>query len=196
MQTIQRHIEDRLGSALYRLTTLEQRVNEAAESPRGVGKLLGDVRKMIGELQRSFVELQDLVARSTLSERSAATALARANLLFDLSPVACLVLEPMGLVLDANGAASRFLNISHRHLIGKSFPLFVAADRDGFLQRIRHLPAEATPERWNAALRPRERSAVQCVIVAAPDPEGRVLLMVLPGASIEPAADPEPTAEE
>lgn len=185
MHTSERHIHDRLGSALYRLATIEQRANDTTESPRAVGKLLGEVRKLTGELQRSFAELQDLIARSTTSQRAAATAIARANLLFELSPVACLILEPVGVVLDANQAAARFLNVSHRHLVGKSFPLFLARDRDDFVQRIQAMRADDAAARWAVTLRPRERSAVECVLVSALDPEGRVLVMLIPGATVE-----------
>lgn len=185
MHTTDRHVHDRLGSALYRLATLEQRATEVAESPRAVGKLLEEVRKMTAELQRSFAELQDMMGRNTTSQREAATAIARANLLFELSPVACLILEPAGIVVDANTAAARFLNVSHRHLVGKSFPLFLAGDREGFIRRIADLRTEEEAHRWTATLRPRERSAVECVFVAAPDPEGRIMLMLLPGATVE-----------
>ena len=189
MQTSERHIHDRLGSALFRLATIEQRANDALESPRTVGKLLGEVRKLTAELQRSFAELQDLMARSTITQRTAAVAIARAELLFELSPVACLVLEQIGLVVDANAAAARFLNVSHRHLVGKSFPLFLAADREGFVQRIRDLRTDDASARWTATIRPRERSAVECVFVAAPDPDRRILLMLMPGAAVEVATD-------
>ena len=185
MHTSERHIHDRLGSALYRLATIEQRANDTTESPRAVGKLLGEVRKLTAELQRSFAELQDLIARSTTSQRAAATAIARANLLFELSPVACLILEPVGAVEDANQAAARFLNVSHRHLVGKSFPLFLARDRDDFVHRIQGMRADDAAARWAVTLRPRERSAVECVLVAALDPEGRVLVMLIPGATVE-----------
>lgn len=185
MHTPERHIHDRLGSALYRLATLEQRASAIADSPRAAAKLLGEVRKMTAELQRSFTELQDLMARSATTERSAKTAIARANLLFELSPVACLVLEPAGIVVDANTAAARLLNVSHRHLVGKSFPLFLSGNRDAFAQRIGELRAEDEPQRWESLLRPRERSGIECVFVAAPDPERRVLLMLLPGAAVK-----------
>ena len=186
-QSSERHVHDRLGSALYKLAIIEQRANEATESPRAVAKLLGEVRKLVAELQRGFAELEHLMTRSSTAERAALTSIARSQLLFDLSPVPCVVLEPAGTVVEANPAAAKFLNISHRHLVGKSFPLFLSSDRKGFLLRLLGLPADGA-ERWTATLRPRERSAVACDLAAAPDPEGRILVVIVPAAGTDPVA--------
>lgn len=197
MHTSERHIQDRLGSALFRLTTIEQKASDATESPRAVTKLLVEVRKLTAELQRGFADLQDVIRKNAAAQQSAQTAIARADLLFELSPVACLVLEPGGVVVDANGAAARLLNVSHRHLVRKSFPLFLAADRNLFVQQIASLRDGEDALRWGATLRPRERSAVQCTVVAARDPEGRVVVMLMPGEAVEPSLDEEagvPTA--
>jgi len=184
----ERHVSDRLSSAMYRLAALEQRAVEAADSPRAAMRLLAGVRKLAEELQRGFAELQELTARSASAERAAATVIAQARMVFDWSPVACLVLEPTGLVAEANAAAARFLNVSHRHLLGKLFPLFLSAERDAFVDRLRHLQASDGAQRWTAHMRPRERSAVECAFVAVSDPDGRVLLMLVPGSVAEPTA--------
>ena len=80
--------------------------------------------------------------------------------------------------------------MSNRHLVGKSFPLFLASERDAFVLRLSSLAGEGRTERWNACLRPRERSAVECAFTAAPDSDGRVLLLVSQGlAALTHAAD-------
>ncbi len=190
--TPDRYIHDRLGSALYKLALLEQRSGEPGVSPRAATKLLGDVRKLVAELQRGFTDLQELMVRTAASQQAANAATARAQLLFDLSPVACLVMDASGIVVDANPAAARLLNISNRHLVGKSFPLFLARDRDTFVQRLGDLSAAGGSERWTASLRPRERSAVECALVAATDPDGRVLVLAAPDSG----ADTGPPCEE
>lgn len=192
MRAPERHVSDRLGSAMYRLAILEQRAAEAAGSPRSATRLLADVRKLAEELQRGFAELQELTARSASTQRAAATAIAQARMMFDWSPVACLVLEPIGLVAEANAAAARFLNVSHRHLVGKLFPLFLSAERHAFVDRLRNLPASDGAQRWTASIRPRERSAVECAFVAVSNPDGRVLLMLVPGSVAEQAAETPP----
>ena len=188
--TPDRYIQDRLGSALYKLAMIEQRSGEPGVSQRTASRLLGDVRKLVAELQRGFADLQELMVRTAAAQQAASTAAARAQLLFDLSPVACLVLDTTGTVADANPAAARLLNISNRHLIGKSFPLFLAGDRDPFVQRLCALSADGGCDRWTASLRPRERSAVECALVGTIDPDGRILVLATPDSG--PGAHPAP----
>jgi PAS domain S-box-containing protein len=181
--TPERYLHDRLGSALYKLAIIEQRSSEPGASQRTTSKLLSDVRKLAAELQRGFADLQELMARTATAEQAANAAMSRAQLLFDLSPVACLVLDAEGMVVDANPAAAQLLNISNRHLIGKSFPIFLTCDRETFVQRLCGLSADGGRERWSARLRPRERSAVACALVAAGDADGRILVLATPEAA-------------
>ena len=111
---------------------------------------------------------------------SADLASRRSDLLFSVSPVPCVLVGPTGGVLDANPAAVRALNVSQRHLAGRPFHMFIAADRQEFLERVARLSSKEQPERWNASLRPRERSLIPITLVAYRDSANRVVVMLLP----------------
>lgn len=185
-----RHLHDRLGSALFRLASLKQRASEPAESPRSATRVLSDVQKLVGELERTLVDLQQAMAQQTELQKQAQVASRRAELLFELMPVPCVILDADGTVLDVNPPAVRLLNVSHRHLAGKAFSLFLGGERELFLSRLQAVQQSETGERWPATIRPRERSAVRATLVAAPDPAGRILLLLVTASVQEEAGDP------
>ncbi len=143
-------------------------------------KLVEEVRKLVSELEGAFRDVQQVKSQCAESEQAAAIVARRAQLLFQLAPSAGVVIEADGTVVDANQAASQLLNVSHRHLVGKPFHLFVGVDRELFLTRLQQLSATEEAERWPAILRPRERRVVRASIVAALDASDRILLMLLP----------------
>lgn len=175
------YLQERLGSALYRLASLKQRASEPADSPRSTGKLLSDVQKLTGELERALADLQQAMAQQAELQDRALVASRRAEQLFDLSPVPSVVLDTDGVVVEANPAAVRMLNVSQRHLAGKAFSLFLGGERELFLSRLHGLRQNDSGERWPAIIRPRERSPLRATLIAAPDPAGRVMLLLAPG---------------
>jgi PAS domain-containing protein len=184
-----RHLHDRLGSALFRLASLKQRASEPAESPRSASRLLSDVQKIVGELERTLVDLQQAMAQQSELQRHAQVASRRAELLFELVPVPCVVVDSDGTVVDVNPPAVRMLNVSQRHLAGKAFSLFLGGERELFLARLQAVQQNDTGERWPAIIRPRERSAIRATLVAAADPIGRVMLMLVSGPAQDDAAE-------
>jgi PAS domain-containing protein len=176
-----RQIQDRLGNALFRLTTIERRAG-GAESPKAAARLMDDLRKLAAELERSFEDVREVLAECSRLQTAASAAAERAQMLFDLNPVPCLVLEMTGAIVEANEPAVRLLNVSRRHLVGRSFHLYLGNEREVFLKRIQALPATAERDRWTAKLRPRERSSVGATLTAALDPDGRVLMMLQPAS--------------
>ncbi len=181
-----RHLHDRLGSALFRLSSLKQRASEP-ESPRSATRVLSDVQKLVGELERTLVDLQQAIAQQTELQRQAQVASRRAELLFELVPVPCLIVDSDGTVVDVNPPAVRMLNVSQRHLAGKPFSLFLGGERELFLARLQAVQQSDAGERWPAIIRPRERSVVRATLVAARDPIGRIMLMVLIGGANDDA---------
>jgi PAS domain-containing protein len=180
------HLQERLGSALYRLATLRQRVSEPLDSPRSTGKLLSDLQKLTGELERALGDLQQAMAQQAELQQRALVASRRAERLFELSPVPCVVLDTDGTVVEANPSAVRMLNVSNRHLAGKAFSLFLGGERELFLARLQALRLTDDGERWPAIIRPRERSAVRATVIATLDPDGRAMLLLVSG---EPEQD-------
>lgn len=178
-----RHIQDRLGNALLRLANIARRAAAAPESPKFAARLIDDVQKLTVELERSFEDVREVLAECSELERAAAAAARRAALLFDLVPVPCLVLELTGEIAEANAPAVHLLNVSRRHLIGRSFHLYLGSEREVFLSRLRALQATEGPDEWTANVRPRERSPLDAHLTAAlepGDPGGRVLVVVKP----------------
>lgn len=180
MQTSEKHIQDRLGSAMYRLATIERRASAASESPKLATRLIEDVRKLSGELERAFSDVHELLVHCAQLQDSASASSRRAQMLFDLAPVPCVITDLAGAIVDANAPAVDMLNVSRRHLIGRSFHLYLSSDREVFLKRIQQLSRGPEAEQWEAKLRPRERSTVEAGLTAALDPDGRVLLMIEP----------------
>lgn len=176
MRPPERQLHDRLGSALFRLAALKER---AQSGPARATRLLSDIQRLAGELEHTLTDLQQSVARQAELQQQAAVASRRSELLFELLPVPCVLLDNDGTVLDANPPAIEMLNVSHRHLTGKPFHLFLAGERDRFLARLQALD-DAAGERWPAVIRPRERSAVRTTVIAAPDPAGRVVVLLVP----------------
>jgi PAS domain S-box-containing protein len=185
MQTTENEMQDRIGSALFRLAELGQRADTAMESPKAAGKLLGEVRKLAAELERMLADMREMAARYLMLQDQAAAVSQRGDRIFELSPVPCLLIDLAGAVVDANPAAVRLLNVSQRHLVGRSFPLFLNGDRDAFLARLTRLGED--PERSATMLRPRERSAVGVNLVAWRDSADRVFVMLV--SSGDAAAD-------
>lgn len=182
------HIRGRVGSALLRVANLKERASSSAESPGALAKLQDDLRKLSEELEQGFVELQEAMGRCAVAQHMAATSGRCADLLIEVAPVACLLIDASGVVIEANPAAGRALNMSHGRLPGKSFLLFMNGEREDFLARISDLVRREHPSRWPITLRPREQSSTQATVVAAPQTDDRVMILLLP-AQDEPEND-------
>ena len=180
--TIDRTIKDRIGAALYRLSTIERRATAAAESPKFAARLADDVRKLNGELERAFSDVDGLLTELARLQEAASTASRRAQLFFDTAPIPCVLMDLAGTIVDANEPAVRLLNVSRRHIAGRSFHVYLGGERELFLDRLRRLDQRPDADRWSTRLRPRERSVVEAVLTASMDPDGRVLMMVQPTA--------------
>jgi PAS domain-containing protein len=178
--TFDRQLQDRLGSVLFRLTTIERRAAAAGESPRAAARLLDDVRKVTGELERAFADVRETLEHSARLETRLAVAASRTQMLFDLVPVACLLIDDGGMITDANPEAVKLLNVSRRHLVGRSFQLYLGGDRDTFQQRLRGLTNGDEQQSWDVPVRPRERGALLASLTLASDPEGGVLVILQP----------------
>ena len=87
--------------------------------------------------------------------------------LFEAMPVACLLTDVGGSILEANRAAALFLNVSSRHL--RDRPLLVFCDeREAFAALTRRLASAADSCRAVLPLRPRERKPKSTEAIVAP----------------------------
>jgi PAS domain-containing protein len=97
--------------------------------------------------------------------------------LFDAIPVACLLTDAAGIILEANRAAALFLNVSGRHL--RDRPLLVFCDeREAFAVLTERLAASAESNRAVLAMRPRERKPKSTEAIVSPLSKDRLDLWV------------------
>jgi PAS domain-containing protein len=185
MQILEQHIQERLGAALHTLATIEQRA-AGAPDPRGIQTLLKLFRQLVSDLENCYKRLKELGAQQDLIQRRLETASKRADLLFDSSPIPCIVVEESGRISDANPAAARLLNTSLRHLPGKSFELFLAGDRSGFFTWLQRIARAEAVEPWLGALRPREQRTRQITLVASTEAAGQIALVLMVADAKEP----------
>jgi len=173
-------IEDHLGTVLQRLSVLEIPVAAAPGMTRDLRRCLRGLHEVAQELDRAFAALKDEQARLRADAEEAETTTFRARKLFGESPNACLVVRREGAAIaEANIAASRLLNVSQRHLIGKPFTNFLQHDREVFLKQLRRTTQDAA-DQWPIAVRPRERAMVRVLVTAVAESGDTAALRLTP----------------
>ena len=169
-----REAQDRLGAALHRLASLDLH-SSGSDGRKNSERINADIlRKINADLERAFVEMQEAAMSYERLRSSASHALQRAELLFFLSPVPCVILDRSSVIVDANPAAARAVNLSQ---------LFVGRDRDDFLTRLASLERGGWATKWPVVIRPRERGLLKLTFAAAVDAEDHVVAMLLPASA-------------
>jgi len=188
MDSPELRVQDRLSTALQRVSLLERAI-ESHEVSRGSERLLSGVRRLSLDLERTLVETRDAARGRETLRRAADAANRRATLLFHISPTPCMVIDRVGMIVDANPAAVRLVNTSLRHLAGRAFPMFVSADREQFVMRLAGLGSGDEPARWPITIRPRERGSRKVVFTVVAEANDQLLVLLLP-------ADEQSTSED
>jgi PAS domain-containing protein len=178
--TFDRHLQDRLGAALFRLGKIERRASISGESQAAATRLVDDVRRLTVELEQTFADVAELLAECARLGEEAKAAEACTRRLFEVVPAACLFTDEGGIITEANPHAVHLLNVSQRHLVGRSFHLYLGADRESFLKRLASLREGDPPHAWSAPLRPRERGAIAATVTLAPHPAGGFVIALQP----------------
>jgi PAS domain-containing protein len=162
-------IQEHLGTALRKLSLFETRVAAGSDTSRDAARCLTDMQLVAEELDQAFDALKRERLRLADVAAAAGATMRRAQRLFAQSPNPCLVLRRESAAIDeANAAASRLLNVSSRHLIGKAFTNFLQQDREAFLRQLQR-GADGAAEYWDITLRPRERAIVRVRVNAIAD---------------------------
>ena len=173
-------IQEHLGTVLQRLSACEARAAKAGEKSRDVARCLGDLHQVADQLDRAFEVLKSERTRLRMVAADAESTSRRARRLFVESPSACLVVYRDGsAIAEANTAASRLLNVSQRHLVGKTFTNFLQQDRDAFQRQLQRASQNVSAQ-WRVELRPRERAMVQVLLTAVPDAVDTVAILLSP----------------
>jgi PAS domain S-box-containing protein len=174
--SVTRQLEDRLGAVLQRLATVERRA-VGGDVATTTHKLLSDFRRLADEMEHAFSALRDAGERQKALQGDVEVASRRAALLLELSPTPWLVVDRSGLILEANAAAGRALNLSQRRLAGRAFELFLDRDREAFTGILKAI-REGERHRADIVLRPRERSPKPMTIVASLESDSQIMLLL------------------
>jgi PAS domain S-box-containing protein len=98
---------------------------QRAEHGDANGRLLNDLREGLQELRVAEDELRRKEAELDAVRNALARDREHYGELFEFAPIAYLVTDPNGLILDANNPAGELLELPDRHLIGKPLANFV-----------------------------------------------------------------------
>lgn len=182
MLSSERKIQERLGTALQSLAEIEQH-SVADGAGRPTQRLLKLVRQLLSDLDVAFRTLQETAAQQTAVRQEIDAASRRAELLFDLSPLPCLVVQADGVIEHANAAAGRALNTSLRLLHRRPLQLYLGGDRDAFLLWLHGIAGTGEPDRWCGQIRPREQRPRDVAVMAAPESGGQIVIIIAPRES-------------
>jgi PAS domain-containing protein len=179
---------DSASSWARRLTTLRALASRRgrADQPREVAEeALSLCDALVRELAGAQLACSELRAKVLAAD-------AAWEHLFEIMPGACVLSDGAGVILKANPAASRLLNVSAAGLNGRELLVF-SQDRQTFLALLREMGEMRRGElRAELLLRPRERKPVmtQLHVVAAPGREHAWLWMLVRAAATDaPAID-------
>ncbi|MBW4440823.1 MAG: response regulator [Plectolyngbya sp. WJT66-NPBG17] len=97
--------------------------------------------------------------------------------LYQSSPIASLVTDANGLILEGNLAIARLLNVPHTYLIGKPLAVYIAeSDRPNFRTKLNQLSQRCALQSWQTTFCPREGNpfAVELQIDVACNASGEI----------------------
>lgn len=182
--------QKRLGGVLHRLSQLQPAPSAGPDISRPISRSVADLLQVANELDAALTDLKQERARLKSVAGEAETTMLQTRKLLEESPNACLVLERYGAAIaEANAAACRLLNVSQRHLIGRTFTTFLHQDREIFMRQLRHTD-EARADRWPVTLRPRERAVLRMFITAIADSQDTAAIVLSPIGN--PSVDGQP----
>ena len=182
MYPSERKIQERLGAALQGLAEIEQH-GGADGAGRPAHRLLKQLRQLVSDLDVAFRALQEAAALQTTLRQDIDAESRRAELLFHLSPLPCLVITRDGVIEHANAAAGRALNTSLRLLQRRPLQLYLGGERDAFVHWLRGVAGSGETDRWCGQIRPREQRPREVEVLAAPEPGGQVVIIIAPRES-------------
>jgi PAS domain-containing protein len=192
MHPSEQRIRERLGVALQSLAEIEQ-LADTDGIGRPAQRLLKLLRQLVSDLEIAFRALQEGAAHQVAVRHDVDAAARRAELLFDLSPLPCVVVRADGVIEQANAAAGRALNTSVRLLQRRPLQLYLGGDRDAFVRWLQGVATSGAPDRWFGQIRPREQRPRDVAVLAAPESGGQIVIIITPDhASVhELAIDPD-----
>jgi PAS domain S-box-containing protein len=164
--------EDILYRRTRELTQLRTRAQKLErQKPAPETGLIQVVEEALASCASLLQDLAELHIERQLLLTEADTQTAAWERLFDLMPMACVVTDSHGEILNANVAAGHWLNVSAKRLRGRQLLLFIE-DREALAALLRQVTSAEGQLRAVWMVRPRERKAIEtAVVVAAASPK-------------------------
>jgi len=113
------------------------------------------------DLQVAFEQMQTSIEAAEVVEEELFQQKQHYQDLFHFSPIAYLLTDANGLILEANQTIAQLLNVPHVYLVGKPLVVFVTqGDRPGFRTRLNQLTQSVGIQSWQVSLCPRNSESV------------------------------------
>jgi PAS domain-containing protein len=151
----------RTTKALSRLTALQRRAEATRVTPSVVRDALDELTATLEALRAANETLADQATQMAAARHQYADLRRDYFTIFTAMPVACVLTDGAGSILDANPEAARLLNVGGQHLTGKPLLLFFT-DRDLFIQTLGS--SSHTDFEHLIVVRPRERKPRQMLV--------------------------------
>ncbi|MEB3355890.1 MAG: response regulator [Synechococcales bacterium] len=170
------------GQAKQHIETIRQQMTALAKllSALNQGKIAAalDGLQLVDEETQTCLKVAEIIERELLAEKQQLEARCQHYYeLFQSLPVAYLVINSSGLILEANRAIATLLNAPQHHLIRKPMVVFLAEeDRRTFGKMLAKLPQASEMGTWEMKLAPLqgEPIAVEMQMAIARDGSGEV----------------------
>jgi PAS domain S-box-containing protein len=178
-----------------RLSTLERKADQPhADSSRLLADCVRELKSTFDFLEAAGERLRGVDAELKKAMGAVLHGRDRFKALVDLLPDAFVATDLAAVIVDANAAAGRLLNLSQRALSGRPLHMFLNGERVEFLRFIKELPDAAVAPERELRLRPRERHFVRVLarvgIVREADGRPVALHWILRPAAIDEPAVP------
>ena len=148
-----------------RLGTLERKAGQPhADNTRLLAECVRELKSTFDFLEAAGERLRGADEALKKSQSEVQYGQARFGALVSLLPDAFVATDLAGIIIEANAAASRLLNLSQRALAGRPLHRFLNGERVEFLNFIKELPEADGPMERDLRLRPRERHFVRVLV--------------------------------
>lgn len=121
-----------------------------------------EIDAVLEDLQVTYEQMQTSLEAAEVAEEDLFRQKQHYQNLFQFSPIAYLLTDADGLILEANQAIAHLLNVPHIYLIGKSLAVFVTeSDLAAFRTRLNWLSQSIGTQVWQMSLCPRNDEPVR-----------------------------------
>lgn len=136
-----------------------------------------EIDAVLEDLQMTFEQIQTALEATEAAEEELLQQKQHYQNLFQFSPIAYLLTNADGLILEANQAIANLLNVPHISLVGKPLAVFMAEDDlAAFRTRLKWLSQSIGIQIWQMCLCPRngEPVLVELHVGVARNPDGLI----------------------